>query len=867
MRPKIEIKYPDGNAETVTLSRERTIIGRSPNADIRINDNRVSREHCKLEVEGDRVFVTDLGGSNGTWVGTAKLLANVREPFPQEAVLHVGPAQLRNVTARLDPANDLESQAYMPVAPARPSAASAAAPPPARPQQQSAASIELEQGNLSLNPGERGSLLLHISNQSKIVDHYTLSVSGAPTTWVTVPRAGLELLPRESGTLNIDLHPPRHTRTSAGRHPLSIALLNRQKQMVAETTAQLEIGAFDNLSLDIRPNPYESRSGGELTLTVENQGNAQTDYRVSVIEPSDALIITVDPPTAQVAPQQSRQSIVRLKPRKRHWIGQPKRMPLTVTVTSNLQTVSAMPVYTQLSMVPTWLPIILAMACCVLVPLFSLMALNPIRDEYNTRNTAQAATLVAPQTFAAATLTAVPTATPAPDTGATATAEWRTADCSGDGLTNGEKLDRGLDPCALDSDGDGLNDVDEIRIWGTDPLRRDTSGDGLLDGEVVWWKENGEPREWYSCLDPNTRDANGDGIPNGVHIANGTNPCGGAAPTATPAPTPVRGFALGGQVRGPDNLPVAQQAGMSWVKVQLRYSPGANVESTVRDFEAYKGFKLLVSVVGHKEDIIAGGPAFFNEFANFVAQLAFVADAIEIWNEPNIDKEWPEGQISPQMYTQLLQASYTAIKSRNQTTIVISGAPAPTGFFGGGCTANGCDDDAYIRGMMAAGARNYMDCIGIHFNAGATPPNETTGHPADGGQGHYSWYFMPMLNLYWDTFNPPGTSREIPLCFTEIGFLSDEGFPQTLDQLGATNFAWARGNTVFNQAIWLSDALQRACYSGKVKLFIVWNVDFTETYSAQDPQGGYAIMRPNGSCPSCNSLNEAMINLRVGNCV
>jgi pSer/pThr/pTyr-binding forkhead associated (FHA) protein len=193
MRPKIEIRYPDGRAETITLTRERTVIGRSPSADIRVNDNRVSREHCVIELDGNRLYVTDLGGSNGTWVGSAKLLANVREPFPQEAVLHVGPAQLRNVTARPDPANDLESQAFNPVAPSRDSGRAAASPPPRlieasrglRPSTWS-----LEKRSISLNAGERGSLLLHVSNQSKIVDHYTLSVSGVPTTWVTLPRAG-----------------------------------------------------------------------------------------------------------------------------------------------------------------------------------------------------------------------------------------------------------------------------------------------------------------------------------------------------------------------------------------------------------------------------------------------------------------------------------------------------------------------------------------------------------------------------------------------------------------------------------------------------------------------------------------------------
>lgn len=862
MRPVIEILYPDGQSETVQLTRERTIIGRSAKADIQINDNRVSREHCALELDGNRLYVVDLGGSNGTWVGQTKLLANLREPFPQEAVLHVGPAQIRTVTARPEPGNDLESRAFMPVAPSRrPDAGRKSSPAP---QRASAATISVETPKLSLNPGERGSLTLTISNQSKIVDHYSLSVSGVPTTWVTLPRAGIELLPRQSGTLSIDLHPPRHSRTSAGRHSISIALLNRQKEVVAQTETEIEIGAFDNLSLEVRPNPYESRSGGELTLTVENQGNAQTEYRVTVLEPSDSLEITVEPPTSQVAPQQSRQSTIRLRPRKRLWIGQPKRLPLTVTVTSNLQSATANPVYTQLATIPTWLPIILVMACCILAPLFSLMAAPPVIDEVSKRQTAAAETAVAPTLAAEATLTAMPTETATPDVAATVTEAWLDEHCFDDRMSNREKLEHGLTPCVLDYDEDGLTDYDEIHVWETDPKDPDTSKDGLKDGEVVNLRLFGTPREWYSCLHPLVDDANGDGILNGVHIERGTNPCAGADPTPTPGPTPVRDFALGGQVRGPDNLDIAQQAGMTWIKVQIRYSPGAIAESTVRDLEAYQGYRLLASVVGHPEHIRDGGRNYYHQFAEFLAQLSLAAEAIEVWNEPNIQKEWPGDQIDPFEYTEMLRIAHAAIKSRNPATIVISGAPAPTGV---NIPGEVMSDDNFIEGMFRAGAREYMDCIGIHYNAGATPPNETTGHPADDGSGHYSWYFRPMMELYWNTFNPPGVERQIPLCFTEIGFLTDQGFPQTLAQLGAQNFIWAANNTLVNQAVWLSDSLQRACESGMVRLFIVWNVDFTETYSAQDPQGGYAILRPDGSCPSCSSLREAVGNLRVANCM
>ena len=36
---------------------------------------------------------------------------------------------------------------------------------------------------------------------------------------------------------------------------------------------------------------------------------------------------------------------------------------------------------------------------------------------------------------------------------------------------------------------------------------------------------------------------------------------------------------------------------------------------------------------------------------------------------------------------------------------------------------------------------------------------------------------------------------------------------------------------------------------------IVWNVDFT-TYGS-DPQGGYAMVRPDGSCPACDTMAAA----------
>jgi uncharacterized protein YraI len=302
---------------------------------------------------------------------------------------------------------------------------------------------------------------------------------------------------------------------------------------------------------------------------------------------------------------------------------------------------------------------------------------------------------------------------------------------------------------------------------------------------------------------------------------------------------PVAGFAVGGQVAGFDGNAenAMRSAGMTWVKRQVVYDRGASPNSFagwINDAHA-RGFRILLSVKGHPQDINV--PNFFNEYAGFVGGLAGLgADAIEVWNEMNIDREWPAGQINPASYVQMLAPAYNSIKANNGNTLVISGAPAPTGFFGG-CHGNGCDDAPYMAGMAAAGAASYMDCVGIHYNEGIVPPSQQSGDPRS---EHYTRYFWGMVNAYRASFSKP-------LCFTELGYLSPEGF-------GALpgGFAWAGNTSVAQQASWLGQAVDLAASSGVVRLLIIWNVDFTQYGS--DPQGGYAMIRPGGGCPACGAI-------------
>jgi hypothetical protein len=102
-----------------------------------------------------------------------------------------------------------------------------------------------------------------------------------------------------------------------------------------------------------------------------------------------------------------------------------------------------------------------------------------------------------------------------------------------------------------------------------------------------------------------------------------------------------------------------------------------------------------------------------------------------------------------------------------------------------------------------------------------------------------------MVNTYWNAF---GGSRK--LCFTELGYLSGDDYGGV-----PGGFSWAGNTSIGEHATWLAEAVSLASNSGKVRLVIVFNVDFT--HYSEDPQAGFAMVRKDGSCPACETLHQA----------
>jgi len=116
-------------------------------------------------------------------------------------------------------------------------------------------------------------------------------------------------------------------------------------------------------------------------------------------------------------------------------------------------------------------------------------------------------------------------------------------DPDGDGLNNRQEYELGTKPDKEDSDGDKINDNEEITVHQTDPTKKDSDGDGLPDGWEVKYQLNpkdtngengsaGDPdfdglnnkEEWKAGSNPRNRDTDADGTDDGQEIINDTDP-------------------------------------------------------------------------------------------------------------------------------------------------------------------------------------------------------------------------------------------------------------------------------------------------------------------------------------------------------
>ncbi len=247
------------------------------------------------------------------------------------------------------------------------------------------------------------------------------------------------------------------------------------------------------------------------------------------------------------------------------------------------------------------------------------------------------------------------------------------------------------------------------------------------------------------------------------------------------------------------------------------------------------------------------GIRFFNLIT---ARYKGCVQAIEVLNEPNLDREWvvASGELKAADYVEFLKAVTPGMREIDPTLLIVMAAPSPTGAnIPGGVQ----DDFAYLEDFVKAGGADLVDCIGVHLNGYNMPPNvrynEGFNNPKAKFRGpfdnpNHSWSFLSTIEGYRERTNKP-------MCVTEFGWASIEnltrkdGTPVTTAPPG---FDFALDNTEKNQAEWIVMSYNMLREMGYVRFASVFNLDFIQKIgeSPDEPRGDpalYSVIRQNGA--------------------
>jgi len=85
---KILLKYGDEVVAVTETESDCVTIGRRPENDIRIDNLAVSNDHARILVSGGRLYVEDMGSTNGTYVHEKRI--DRRWPLNPGDVVHIG---------------------------------------------------------------------------------------------------------------------------------------------------------------------------------------------------------------------------------------------------------------------------------------------------------------------------------------------------------------------------------------------------------------------------------------------------------------------------------------------------------------------------------------------------------------------------------------------------------------------------------------------------------------------------------------------------------------------------------------------------------------------------------------------------------
>jgi hypothetical protein len=244
------------------------------------------------------------------------------------------------------------------------------------------------------------------------------------------------------------------------------------------------------------------------------------------------------------------------------------------------------------------------------------------------------------------------------------------------------------------------------------------------------------------------------------------------------------------------DLTLIQQLGFTWVKQNFAWRDIENqqkghyewelADNIVRRVGKRGNLKLLVRIDRQPFWSQAPGtieldnapPANLADFGDFCHTLAArykgEVGAYQVWNEPNLAREWGNQPPNPAQYVELLKVCYLGIKSADPDALVISAGMATTGT----SSNEAMPDDQFIEQMYQAGASPYFDILGVHAPGYKAPPevssDEVAANPELGGQRFFAFRHVENIRAIMEKYGD--AAKQVAIL--ELGWTTDPIHPE-----------------------------------------------------------------------------------------
>ncbi len=312
------------------------------------------------------------------------------------------------------------------------------------------------------------------------------------------------------------------------------------------------------------------------------------------------------------------------------------------------------------------------------------------------------------------------------------------------------------------------------------------------------------------------------------------------------------------------DLNLMQEAGFHWVKQAFAWETIEGAGKGQYDWSVADravthvnaaNIKLLARLSSDPEltNFWAGHPPQnadnFADFAYAVARYNCTPQAVgciqayQVWNEPNLAREWGNNRPNPAQYAEFLRKAYAAIKRGNPNAIVINAGMAPTG----DNNEIAMPDDVFYDGMyqaMGGNSSGYFDMLGVHGAGFAAPPELDPAVAASdqryGGYRFFAFRHVEDIRRIMEQYGDGGKK----IVLLEFGWTYDPVNP---------SYRWHgadAGITDMVQAEYLQRAYEYAAanwqpWIGLMSLLTMPNLDWMDDGNPQDEeQYWWAILEP-----------------------